>query len=144
MSKNIAALVAGLLFGVGLVISQMINPEKVLAFLDILGNWDPSLLFVLGAAVGVNLIGYHLTMRRSHPVFDTRFHLPAKHNIDARLMMGAALFGVGWGLAGYCPGPVIAALPMGLMEPFIFLAAVLAGMGLYEFGNNRFSDLVQS
>lgn len=134
---RIAALVAGALFGLGLAISQMVNPDKVLSFLDVgampSGGWDPSLMLVLGAAVGVNLIGYRLAMGRPHPLFDRQFHLPTRSAIDARLVVGSALFGIGWGLAGYCPGPGVAGLTLGSTDPLWFVGAMLIGM----FGFDR-------
>ncbi len=104
MKTNISAMFSGLLFGLGLAISQMINPEKVLAFLDITGNWDPSLMLVLAGAVGVSLGGYHLVLQQPHPLFKGKFYLPTRHDIDLPLLLGAGIFGVGWGIAGYCPG----------------------------------------
>jgi len=130
MKHNIAALVAGLLFGLGLGISQMIDPQRVLGFLDIAGAWDPSLMFVLGGAVGVTIVAFRFVLRRSHPLFDASFHLPAKKEIDRRLVVGAAIFGVGWGMAGYCPGPGIAALVLGSLNPVLFIAAFIIGSTL--------------
>lgn len=127
MKTGLSALVAGLLFGLGLSVSQMINPEKVIAFLDVAGDWDPSLAFVLLAAVVVSLLGYRLANRRNKPVFADRFRLPGNTRVDARLVGGAAIFGVGWGLAGYCPGPAVTALVLGTWEPVIFVVALLAG-----------------
>ena len=112
MKKNIAALIAGLLFGLGLAISQMTNPAKVLNFLDITGTWDPTLAFVMGGAVLVTLISFRFILKQDRPLFEGQFHLPTRSDIDGRLLGGAALFGIGWGLAGYCPGPGIAALVM--------------------------------
>ena len=128
MKKNIAALIAGLLFGLGLAISQMTNPAKVLNFLDITGTWDPTLAFVMGGAVLVTLISFRFILRQEQPLFEGQFHLPTRSDIDGRLLGGAALFGIGWGLAGYCPGPGIAALVMGLSEPVLFVVGLLVGM----------------
>lgn len=130
--KQVSALAAGLVFGLGLTISQMVNPAKVLAFLDLFGAWDPSLAFVMGAALLVTAIGYRLVWRRTEPVFDTEFQVPASREIDARLASGAILFGVGWGLVGLCPGPAIAALTIGAMPALGFLAAMSVGMILFE------------
>ena len=131
-----AALIAGILFGLGLAMSQMVDPEKVLSFLDVgampYGGWDPSLMLVLGAAVGVNLLGYRFVLKRAHPLFDDRFHLPTRKDLDGRLLGGAALFGIGWGLAGYCPGPGLAALTLGSADPLWFTAAMIMGMVAFD------------
>lgn len=124
----LAALVSGLIFGLGLVISQMINPAKVLNFLDVAGPWDPSLAFVMAAAIPVAAVGFFAARRRKAPVFAKSFSMPLPARIDIRLIAGAALFGIGWGLVGFCPGPAIAALQSGRAEAFIFVAAMIAGM----------------
>lgn len=118
----------GLVFGLGLVVSQMTNPAKILGFLDIGGNWDPSLLVVMGAALVTTTIGYQLVLRRPKPVLDTVFHLPTKTIIDRPLLMGSAIFGFGWGMAGLCPGPGIAAIAVGGITPVIFVVAMVLGM----------------
>lgn len=123
----VASLLAGLLFGAGLAVSQMINPQKVLAFLDVTGNWDPSLALVMGAALVVSAVGYRIAKRRDQPLLTSRFQLPTRVDIDGRLAGGALIFGVGWGLAGYCPGPAIAATAIGIAEPWAFLGAMLVG-----------------
>ena len=128
MRANLSALAAGLIFGLGLTVSGMIDPAKVLGFLDIAGDWDPSLLFVLGGAVVTATIGFRLVQRRRAPLFADRFHLPASSGIDGHFILGAALFGIGWGLAGFCPGPALAGLVLGLWQPWLFVAAMLAGM----------------
>lgn len=132
----IAATLAGVLFGLGLAISQMVDPSKVLAFLDVStiadGTWDPSLVLVLCAAVGTNLIGYQLVLRRPAPLLDEAFHLPLRSAVDVRLVAGSALFGVGWGLAGYCPGPAVAALAQGSVDALWFVGALLVGMFAFE------------
>ena len=126
--RPIASLLAGVIFGLGLVISGLANPAKVLNFLDFAGTWDPSLAFVMGGAVAVTAIGYRVVLARPAPAFDTQFHLPQANDIDRRLLGGAALFGVGWGLSGYCPGPAITALPLLNPSTLIFVAAMLLGM----------------
>lgn len=131
MLKNLMSLLAGLLFGLGLAVSQMINPEKVITFLDIFGAWDPSLALVLFAAVVVSFVGFRLTMQRARPVLGEVFHLPTRSDLDQRLILGSAIFGIGWGLAGYCPGPAFAAITIGQWEPLLFLAAM--------FGDSRAS-----
>lgn len=127
MKTQLTAFIAGVLFGLGLAVSRMINPEKVLAFLDIAGNWDPSLALVMVGAVVVSFVGFRLAGGRARPVFAQRFHEPANRGLDRRLIIGAAIFGAGWGLAGYCPGPAISALAVGTWEPVIFIGAVVAG-----------------
>ncbi len=128
----LVGLVAGLIFGVGLTVSQMVNPAKVLSFLDIFGNWDPSLAFVMGAALVVAAVGYRVVHARPAPVLAAQFHLPTKRDIDGRLMGGALLFGIGWGLVGLCPGPAISAITLGGTQVLIFLAAMAAGMLVVE------------
>ncbi len=128
--RSIAALAGGLIFGLGLAISQMVNPQKVLGFLDFTGDWDPSLVFVLGGAVVVAFIAFRLVLKRDTPVFGARFSHPDKTRIDGPLIIGAVLFGVGWGLVGLCPGPAIAALAYGMEESVWFVAALLAGLGI--------------
>ncbi len=125
--RLLAALAAGVLFGVGLVVSQMTSPVKVLAFLDVAGDWDPSLGLVMGAALLVTLPAFRLILGRGEPLLDERFHLPANRTIDLRLLLGAAIFGIGWGLAGFCPGPAVAALGSGRSDPWLFLFALLLG-----------------
>ena len=127
-----SAFFIGLLFGLGLVISQMINPAKVLAFLDVFGDWDPSLALVMAGAVAAAAIGFALAGRRAAPLWAPAFQIPTRRDIDARLLTGSALFGIGWGLAGLCPGPALTALPLGLWQSFVFVAAMLAGMALHR------------
>ena len=135
MGKNISALIAGLIFGIGLTISQMVNPEKVRSFLDIFGNWDPSLAFVMGAALLVTAIGYRLVWRRERPVFEARFQVPGNRKVDMRLGAGAVLFGAGWGLVGLCPGPALAAIAIGGVPALIFLAAMIAGIVVFDISH---------
>ncbi|MCR9127149.1 MAG: YeeE/YedE family protein [Rhodobacteraceae bacterium] len=123
----------GLVFGVGIAISGMANPAKVLNFFDIAGSWDPSLAFVMGGALITTLIGYRLVFGRSAPMFDTRFHLPTGRSIDLRLVGGSAVFGIGWGIAGFCPGGALPALGTGRWEVFAFVGAVIAGILLARF-----------
>lgn len=126
--ETFAALAAGLLFGAGLVVSGMIDPARIIGFLDIAGGFDPTLLIVMAAALSVTALGYRLARLRAAPVFAPSFPGPPPAAIDARLVGGAALFGAGWGLAGFCPGPAISAAALGRVEPLLFLAAMLAGM----------------
>ena len=132
MGKLISALIAGLVFGLGLTISGMVNPAKVLGFLDLFGNWDPSLAFVMGGALIVTAIGYRLVWMQPKPLFDVKFKVPGNRKVDPRLATGAVLFGIGWGLVGLCPGPAIAAITIGGKEALIFLAAMTAGVFLYD------------
>jgi uncharacterized membrane protein YedE/YeeE len=127
---------AGTVFGVGLAVAEMTNPNKVLNFLDVTGTWDASLLFVLGAAVLLAAAAFHWVLRRSSPVLDEKFHLPQATKVDARLITGAAIFGIGWGIAGYCPGPVIASLGLGNPEVFWLLPALLIGAALQRSIDN--------
>jgi uncharacterized membrane protein YedE/YeeE len=118
---------SGLVFGIGLVISGMSNPAKVLNFLDVFGAWDPSLAFVMGGATLVTFIGYRITLQRKHPVLLTDFQLPLSTAIDKPLLVGAALFGIGWGIGGFCPGPAWTALPLMASGTLAFLPAMLVG-----------------
>lgn len=124
------AAIAGALFALGLVISGMTTPAKVTAFLDVGGSWDGSLAFVMAAAIAVYAPVAWLAKQRRHPMFDTKFHWPAPRAIDARLVGGAAIFGVGWGLSGYCPGPAIVSLGGGSLAVVVFVASVLAGIAV--------------
>jgi len=119
---------AALIFGIGLVISGMANPAKVLNFLDVAGSWDPSLAFVMAGALAVTAIGYRLVLARPKPVFAPDFQLPTRRAIDARLLLGAAIFGVGWGLAGFCPGPALTSLGLGAPGTLAFAPTMLVGM----------------
>jgi uncharacterized membrane protein YedE/YeeE len=122
------ALLAGVLMGLGLAVSGMINPAKVLNFLDIFGDWDPTLVIVMASALLTTMVGYRVVLRRETPLFAASYSLPTRRDIDLRLIAGAALFGIGWGLAGFCPGPAIAALSSLRAEPFLFVAAMAVGM----------------
>ncbi len=133
MKENWMTLLAGLLFGLGLGVSQMIDRDRVLGFLDVTGVWDPTLLFVLGGAVSVTAITFRFVLRRSQPIFAPKFHLPTKKDIDKPLVIGAAIFGVGWGIAGYCPGPGITALVLGIWNPVLFMLAFIAGSLTYKW-----------
>ncbi|MFO0658622.1 MAG: YeeE/YedE family protein [Polyangiaceae bacterium] len=128
MKSLFASLFSGLLFGVGLAIAGMTSPEKVLGFLDFAGSWDASLAFVMAAAIAVHLPLSALIRRRSSPLFDTRFHVPSSRTIDRPLVLGSALFGVGWGLAGVCPGPALVDLATGATPIVVFVGAMVVGM----------------
>lgn len=118
----------GLIFGVGIAISGMANPAKVLNFFDVAGAWDPSLMFVMGGALLVTTIGFRVVLGKERPVFGTRFMLPSSRDLDARLIAGSATFGIGWGIAGFCPGGAIPALGTGIIDVYVFVLAVIAGM----------------
>lgn len=128
MAQALAALASGLVFGAGLALAGMTNPAKVLSFLDVAGAWDPTLALVMGSALGVNALAYALTRRRGKPLFADAFSLPTRSDLDARLLCGAALFGLGWALVGLCPGPAIASLARGDATVFAFVAAMGVGM----------------
>jgi uncharacterized membrane protein YedE/YeeE len=130
--KNLAGLIGGMLFGAGLVIGGMTDPAKVLAFLTIGPDWDATLIFVLGAAVVVTTAGYWLVGKRAAPLFDADFHAPTSQLIDARLIGGAAIFGVGWGITGYCPGPALVGVMTFDPRAAIFLMAFVVGLSIYE------------
>lgn len=130
------ALFAGVIFGAGLLISGMMDPEKVIGFLDIFGDWDPSLIFVMGSALVVTIPAFRFIFRKSCPVLNDRFALPIKTQVDTSLVVGAAIFGVGWGLYGYCPGPAIASLSSLNQSALLFVPSMLAGM----FVASRLSD----
>mgnify|MGYP000433409941 CR=1 FL=1 len=132
MMKNLTALISGVVFGVGLTVAEMTNPQKVRSFLDILGNWDPSLAFVMGGALVLTFLGYKVITKRAKPVFDVCFHIPQGRHIDKRLVLGAVFFGIGWGLVGLCPGPALAAITLGGTDVYIFLTAFIAGMLVFD------------
>ena len=133
MLRILINLLGGTLFGLGLSISGMMNPAKILGFLDLAGDWDPTLAFVMGGALLVAIPAFHLIFKRQHPVLVEDFEVPTKKEVDARLLGGAALFGVGWGLGGFCPGPSVTALASGLVPVFAFVAAMVAGMAVYKW-----------
>ncbi len=133
----LTSLLAGLVFGLGLIISGMANPAKVLGFLDLAGAWDPSLAFVMGGAVLVGFFAFLLAKKRTVSLLGAPLRLPAAQHIDRRLIVGSVLFGVGWGLAGFCPGPGLVALGMGSPKAVAFVVAMLTGMGLFELLEKR-------
>ena len=131
------ALLGGLVFGIGLLLSGMANPAKVLAFLDLAGPWDPSLALVMVGAIAVGLLAFVLARGRQVSLLGVSMRLPSARQIDRRLVVGSTLFGVGWGLAGFCPGPALVALGMGNGKALVFTLAMLAGMGLFEVLEKR-------
>lgn len=132
MLRVIVALVAGLLFGLGLTVSQMVNPAKVIGFLDVAGDWDASLAFVMAAAIPVTTVGYLLAGRFRSPLAAPAFNLPTRRDIDWPLVLGAILFGIGWGLVGYCPGPALASILLGNPISDLFVVSMLTGMAAYS------------
>ncbi|HXI08411.1 MAG: DUF6691 family protein [Bradyrhizobium sp.] len=140
--------IIGLIFGFGLILSGMSDPAKVLNFLDVAaihtGTWDASLAFVMAGAIAVTFAGYKLVLRRSQPLFGERFYMPTRQDIDARVIAGPAIFGIGWGLSGFCPGPAMTALGFGTRAAVTFVVAMLAGMWLARFIASRpsMSDIV--
>ena len=132
MRNWLIALLVGAIFGTGLVVSDMVNPARVQAFLDVAGAWDPTLAFVMGAALVPSAAAYLLRGRMERPLLADKFSVPESRALDRRLLVGAALFGIGWGLVGFCPGPALAALAFGVWQPILFVAAMLAGMVLHR------------
>ena len=128
----VIALLSGLVFGIGLILSGMTNPAKVIGFLDLAGNWDPSLALVMAGAIAAAFLPFRLAGRRSLALLGGPMRLPTASHIDRRLVLGSLAFGAGWGLAGYCPGPALASLLSGGIKPLIFVLAMLAGMALFE------------
>jgi uncharacterized membrane protein YedE/YeeE len=133
----IFSLAAGLVFGIGLIVSGMANPAKVLGFLDLAGPWDPSLAFVMAGAIAVGAVAFAAARNRTVSLIGLQMRLPSATRIDRRLVVGGLLFGIGWGIAGFCPGPALVALGMGQGKAVVFVAAMLAGMGLYELLERR-------
>lgn len=136
MKQSIIALIAGIIFGLGLSISQMTDSARVLGFLDITGVWDPTLMFVLGGAVGVTVIAFRFILRRPQPFIATKFQLPTNNSLDRQLLIGSGLFGIGWGIAGYCPGPGVTSLVQGSGNSFLFMFALIGGILAHRFVTN--------
>lgn len=132
-----ASLLAGLVFGLGLIVSGMANPAKVLGFLDLAGSWDPSLAFVMAGAIAVGAVAFTVANRRARSFLGAEMRLPSGPQIDRRLVLGSALFGMGWGIAGFCPGPALVSLGMGEVKALVFVAAMLLGMGVFELFEHR-------
>ena len=130
--RIVASLLAGLVFGLGLIVSGMADPAKVLGFLDLAGAWDPSLALVMAGAIGIGLVAFAVAGRRTTSLLGAEMQLPTARHVDRRLVLGSLLFGVGWGLAGFCPGPGLVALGTGEFKALVFVAAMLGGMGLFE------------
>jgi uncharacterized membrane protein YedE/YeeE len=134
MKQNLIALLCGIVFGIGLSLSHMINPIKILNFLDITGNWDPSLIFVMIGALAVAFVSFKWILKRPAPLLAESFHISRKSSIDKPLILGAAIFGIGWGMSGYCPGPAVAGLGLLSLESVIMVVAIFLGF----FAFNRF------
>ena len=137
MKISISSFLAGILFSCGLTLSQMINPTKVISFLDISGNWDPSLAFVMGAALTVTFIGYRTVLNRKLPFFVDKFQVPTRKDIDTKLILGASVFGIGWGIAGLCPGPAIASISFGGNNSIIFVVTMTTTIFIYRYINSK-------
>ena len=139
----LTALLAGLVFGLGLILSGMANPAKVLGFLDVAGSWDPSLALVMLGAIAVGLLAFTAARRRTKSLLGLPMRLPSSTDIDGRLLGGGLLFGIGWGIAGFCPGPALVAVGMGELKAVVFVGAMLLGMGIYELLERRPTALTQ-
>ena len=131
------SLLAGLVFGLGLIVSGMANPAKVIGFLDLTGNWDPSLALVMAGAIGISFFAFLVAQKRSRSLIGADMKLPGGRQIDRRLVVGGLLFGIGWGIAGFCPGPGLVALGMGEVKALVFVASMLTGMITFEFLERR-------
>lgn len=135
--RILLALITGLVFGIGLIVAGMTNPAKVLGFLDLAGRWDPSLALVMAGAILVAFPAFRVAARRRQSLLGEPMHLPTATRIDRQLVLGSLAFGAGWGLAGFCPGPALASIATGALQPLIFCAAMLAGMGIFELLERR-------
>ena len=135
--KNILIFISGLTFGIGLIISGMTNPAKVIGFLDLFGSWDPSLIFVMLGAIPIAFIGFRIIENKQATLLNEPIHLPGKNHINSELIIGSMLFGSGWALAGFCPGPALVALGSGNSKAIIFVIAMLAGMLLHDYFYKR-------
>lgn len=132
MRNALPSLTVGVIFGAGLALSEMVNPSRVQAFLDVAGAWDPTLVLVMGAALVPSAIAYLIRRRMTRPLLGDRFSIPEGRALDRPLLIGAAMFGIGWGLVGFCPGPAIAGLVLGAWQPWLFVTAMVAGMLLHH------------
>lgn len=137
MKNAIAALAVGFVFAIGLGISGMTQPSKVIGFLDLFGHWDPSLVFVMLGAIAVHFLTYKLIRRRTSPLFSMQWHVPTKKDVTPALVIGSTLFGVGWGLGGFCPGPAVTSLASLESRPLIFVISMLVGMYLSKFVDSK-------
>ena len=133
----IASLLAGLVFGLGLILSGMVNPAKVLGFLDLAGPWDPSLALVMAGAIAVGLVAFQVARNRTVSLLGAKMRLPTSRHLDRRLVLGSLVFGIGWGIGGFCPGPGMVSLAMGEAKALVFVVAMLIGMGIFELFERR-------
>ncbi len=133
--NNLASFIVGFIFAIGLGVSGMTQPTKVIGFLDVFGNWDPSLIFVMMGAISVHFVLFKIIIKRKSPLLDSQWHIPNQKEITPALIIGAFLFGIGWGLGGFCPGPAITSLASFTISPFIFVISMIAGMFLFRFVN---------
>lgn len=133
--NTLSAFIVGLIFGIGLIFGGMTDPAKVIGFLDVTGNWNPSLAFVMGGAILVGVVAFHFARKRSTSFFGGAMHFPKNTDIDRRLIIGSLLFGAGWGMAGFCPGPALTSLGTGNPKAVIFVLAMVAGMALFELAD---------
>jgi uncharacterized membrane protein YedE/YeeE len=139
MKNGLAALLVGFIFALGLGISGMTQPQKVLGFLDLFGNWDPSLMFVMVGAIGVHFVSYRLIRRRNSPLLSMKWHVPEKKEMTPALVGGAVIFGIGWGLAGFCPGPAITALASLSVKPLVFVVSMIGGMLIFRVVDRKWN-----
>ncbi|MEQ8823506.1 MAG: YeeE/YedE family protein [Filomicrobium sp.] len=139
--RDLAALLAGIVFGLGMTVSGMINPVKVLNFFDFAGTWDPSLGVVFACALATTAVGYHLVFRFDRPLLDETFHLPIATNIDRSLVLGSVLYGVGWGIVGFCPGNLMPAMGLFHNGPWIFVGGLIAGLAIARYAQMRLAEL---
>jgi len=137
MKKIFVALISGFLFGLGLSLSQMINPNKVIGFLDIFGNWDPSLAFVMIGALAVAFVSFKFILKRATPILEDDFHVSKRSDINKALLGGAAVFGMGWGMTGYCPGPAVASMGLGNIEAVIMVISIYVGFFSQNWFNSK-------
>lgn len=133
MKITISSFLAGILFSCGLTLSQMTNPTKVISFLDISGNWDPSLAFVMGTALTIAFTGYHIVLKSKSPLLVDKFQVPTRKDIDTKLIVGASIFGIGWGISGLCPGPAVASLSFGGINSFIFAGTMTLTIFIFRY-----------
>jgi uncharacterized membrane protein YedE/YeeE len=137
MKQNLLSAVVGFLFALGLGISGMTDPQKIISFLDIFGKWNPSLLFVMLGAISVHLVAYRFIIKRSTPLYSDKWHVPKSKKITRSVVTGSLLFGIGWGLAGYCPGPALASVATLSLSPLVFVVCMIAGMGFFKIVNSK-------
>ncbi|MGE4131789.1 MAG: DUF6691 family protein [Bdellovibrionales bacterium] len=135
--SEFAAFVSGALFAAGLALSGMTQPQKVVGFLNVAGNWDPSLMFVMVGAIGIHLVAFRFLRKKAKPIFGSQWHVPTRRDLTPSLIVGAILFGAGWGLGGYCPGPALTSLASLEARPYLFVGSMIAGMAIYQFAQKK-------